>query len=99
MQNWSSVSELLLNWPTFNNSDVAAEIWARLPYVVLWCIWRQRNDVIFNNGTADTRKLMLIIKATSWTWLNMSERAMDLRKKIQFTDLLFGWRYVMSEQW
>jgi hypothetical protein len=37
-------------------------------HAVMWCIWRMRNDVIFNNGTVDVNQLVDDIKRISWQW-------------------------------
>ncbi|KAF5203901.1 hypothetical protein FRX31_006512 [Thalictrum thalictroides] len=73
LQNWITLNDLLLNWPSFNSKDIAAEIWGRLPYAVIWCIWRSRNRV-----TTEKDKVLQAVKATSWAWLNMSKSAMEL---------------------
>ncbi|KAF5177486.1 hypothetical protein FRX31_032930 [Thalictrum thalictroides] len=98
LPSWRNTMDILQNWPVFHSNEVAADIWAILPYATLWTIWQTRNDVIFNGGTWDTNRVIQRIKATVWGWLNMSLKSMELRKKVKFTDLLFGWRYVMSEQ-
>ncbi|KAF5196697.1 hypothetical protein FRX31_013715 [Thalictrum thalictroides] len=90
---------MLQSWKDFNSREVASEIWAILPYALLWTVWRVRNEVIFQGGTADEYKVIQRIKATIWGWLNMSHMAKSLRDKFQFTDTLFGWQYVMIEQW
>ncbi|KAF5192441.1 hypothetical protein FRX31_017972 [Thalictrum thalictroides] len=90
---------MLQNWPTWNNRDVATEIWACLPYAIIWTVWRIRNAVIFHDAPATAGMAMQNIQSATWQWLNMSLRAMELRENVRFTDLLYGWRYVMIEQW
>ncbi|KAF5193659.1 hypothetical protein FRX31_016754, partial [Thalictrum thalictroides] len=69
------------NWPTWNSRDVATEIWACLPYAVIWTIWRIRNAVIFDDVSTVAGMAVQNIKSAIWQWLNMSLRAMELRNK------------------
>ncbi|KAF5192494.1 hypothetical protein FRX31_017919 [Thalictrum thalictroides] len=81
-----------------NSRELAGEIWAVLPYAVIWTTWKIRNEVLFDNGTAVASKAVRRIKSVVWNWMNMSLKVMDLREQFKLTDLLQGWRYVMVEQ-
>jgi hypothetical protein len=37
-------------------------------HAMMWCIWRTRNNVIFNNGTVDVEQMVDDIKRISWQW-------------------------------
>jgi hypothetical protein len=37
-------------------------------HAMMWCLWRVRNDVIFNNGVVDVEQLVDDIKRISWQW-------------------------------
>ncbi|KAF5177956.1 hypothetical protein FRX31_032457, partial [Thalictrum thalictroides] len=53
---------------------------------------------VFGNAEMQPVKLLQNIKGTIWAWLNMTQTSMKLKEKIKFSDLLFGWRFIMSEQ-
>ncbi|KAF5184314.1 hypothetical protein FRX31_026099, partial [Thalictrum thalictroides] len=94
----------LLNIPSSlgispSSREVAFHIWAILPAAVLWVLWRTRNDAIFNEGEVVYDKTIQAIKAAVWSWLNISSRAMEAKQSLKFTDMLYGWRTVMYEQW
>ncbi|KAF5181453.1 hypothetical protein FRX31_028960 [Thalictrum thalictroides] len=95
---WNTVLEVLQNWPVWNGRSLAAEIWDVLPYAVMWTVWKSRNAIIFDNVNVSAGMIIQHIKASVWQWLNMSSRAMELREKVQFSDLVHGWRYVMVDQ-
>ncbi|KAF5201039.1 hypothetical protein FRX31_009372 [Thalictrum thalictroides] len=65
----------------------------------MWVIWRSHNDVIFNEGKVTYDRTVQAVKATVWSWLNISSRALEARQSLNFTDVLYGWRLTMSEQW
>ncbi|KAF5191549.1 hypothetical protein FRX31_018860 [Thalictrum thalictroides] len=89
---------MLLNWPEWNSRDIAAELWAGLPYAVIWTVWKVRNLAIFDNEVVTAAKTIKLIKAMVWQWMNMSINAMQLRAKVSFPEVLYGWRVVMVEQ-
>ncbi|KAF5199196.1 Reverse transcriptase zinc-binding domain [Thalictrum thalictroides] len=72
---WYTVTDMLQSWKDFNSREVTSEIWAILPYALLWTVWRVRNEVIFQGGTADEYKVIQRIKATIWGWLNIAHMA------------------------
>ncbi|KAF5176189.1 hypothetical protein FRX31_034224 [Thalictrum thalictroides] len=90
---------MLESWSEFKSKEVVAAMWDILSYALIWTVWRVRNEVIFRDRVADCNKILQRVKATIWGWLNISKKSMELRKQITFTDVLFGWRYVMVEQW
>ncbi|KAF5192074.1 hypothetical protein FRX31_018339 [Thalictrum thalictroides] len=78
---------------------LAFHIWSVLPAAVMWVIWRTRNEAIFNEGKVDCDLMLQAVKASLWSWMNISSRALEARKTFTYTDLLYGWRMVMREDW
>ncbi|KAF5178681.1 hypothetical protein FRX31_031732 [Thalictrum thalictroides] len=99
LNNCTKAKEFMLEWKDFNSKDLAFYVWAILPSAVLWVLWKLRNEVIFNDGQVVFEETMTVIKATIWSWLEMNTRAMEYRKAFKFTDMLYGWRLIMCEQW
>ncbi|KAF5177098.1 hypothetical protein FRX31_033317 [Thalictrum thalictroides] len=58
--------ELRQNCLDMNSREIAVEIWAGLPYAVIWTVWKTRNAVIFENDTAVAGKVLQRFKATIW---------------------------------
>ncbi|XP_058783739.1 uncharacterized protein LOC131658465 [Vicia villosa] len=48
----------------------AAVIWM----CTSWCIWKQRNDVIFENGVRDIDEIFHNVQMYSWWWLNIGNK-------------------------
>lgn len=38
-------------------------------HVVVWSLWVERNDIIFNHGHENLGSLLELIKCQSWSWL------------------------------
>ncbi|KAF5185462.1 hypothetical protein FRX31_024950 [Thalictrum thalictroides] len=61
-------------------------------------------ETLLYNTKYTTSMATDFIKATVWQcfvwqWMNMLTKAMQLREKVSFQELLHGWRLVMVEQW
>ncbi|XP_058732933.1 uncharacterized protein LOC131604515 [Vicia villosa] len=39
-----------------------------------WCVWRKRNDIVFNNAELDIDELFFMILRASWWWLSMEAK-------------------------
>lgn len=37
-------------------------------HAVIWTIWLERNDVIFNNNKPDLIRMLDLVKCRSWSW-------------------------------
>jgi len=48
-------------------SNAGKTIW----YAVLWAIWLQRNNIVFNNEQAQKKKVQDQIVLYSWLWLTI----------------------------
>ncbi|KAF5194888.1 hypothetical protein FRX31_015527 [Thalictrum thalictroides] len=97
--NRGSVKEVLLNWVEINNRGLAAMVWNLLPYAIRWNVWGIRNEIIFNGGTLNTRKMVLQVKGLLWDWLEMSNTGQDAKKDHNFTDLVVGWESLVVDNW
>ncbi|KAF5178726.1 hypothetical protein FRX31_031684, partial [Thalictrum thalictroides] len=65
---------------------------------MMWVIWRTRNEAIFNEEKVDCDLILQAVKASIWSWMNISNRALEARKAFTYTDLIYGWRMVMREE-
>ncbi|KAF5188129.1 hypothetical protein FRX31_022284, partial [Thalictrum thalictroides] len=80
-QVWASFQELynvemlLYSWPKLDMSEFCQRIWVILPYAFVWVIWCMRNDIIFNNADFHADKAAEAIKATVWSWLEISKES------------------------
>lgn len=41
-------------------------------HAVVWTVWLERNDAIFNNRKTDTLRMLELVKCRSWSWINNS---------------------------
>lgn len=49
-------------------------LWKSLWVSVLWCIWKHRNKVIFNQAKIDAEKIFTLAQVQSWVWMKHKER-------------------------
>ncbi|KAF5194326.1 hypothetical protein FRX31_016087 [Thalictrum thalictroides] len=70
---------LLNSWPKLDMSEFCQRIWVILPYAFVWVIWCMRNDIIFNNADFHGDKAAEAIKATAWSWLEISKESVHYR--------------------
>ncbi|MCI78676.1 hypothetical protein A2U01_0099947, partial [Trifolium medium] len=35
---------------------------------VIWALWQQRNQIVFENGTAEEAVVIETVKTSSWKW-------------------------------
>ncbi|XP_058731889.1 uncharacterized protein LOC131603529 [Vicia villosa] len=54
--------------------------------LVTWCIWRFRNDVVFNNKVSDVEVIMNTVKSLGWDWFSiLANRSVNLKKNVWFS--------------
>jgi hypothetical protein len=49
---------------------IGNQFWRTGVAVVLWCIWKARNAVVFNNGAPSTVSVLRMVREelTTWRW-------------------------------
>ncbi|KAE8732842.1 Myosin-3 [Hibiscus syriacus] len=62
---WQLSHQKLLSWSDLRPSSV---IWKFIPGVVLWSIWRIRNEIIFDNGKLDKLSLFFTVRLRLARW-------------------------------
>ncbi|KAF5203667.1 hypothetical protein FRX31_006745, partial [Thalictrum thalictroides] len=82
---------LLKFWPNIDLTEFSHYIWAILPYAIMWVIWCLRNDAIFNNADFLCEKVVITIKATIWSWLEISKDSLHCRAGHAFNELRTEW--------
>ncbi|KAF5200713.1 hypothetical protein FRX31_009706 [Thalictrum thalictroides] len=61
----------------FNSHGIAADLWATLPYAVFWIVWRTKNEIVFDGGSAEAGKaygsmvLMFIREVATEIWAGL----------------------------
>jgi len=51
------------------SSKVQNEVWKGVWVAIVWCLWEQRNQVVFNQGVADAEEVFHNAQLKSWLWL------------------------------
>lgn len=64
-----AVDQLLLWWAGGKVKKMEREIWSAIPLVVLWSIWKLRNECIFRSSTPNRAELCELIKTRVALWL------------------------------
>ncbi|XP_058751883.1 uncharacterized protein LOC131624988 [Vicia villosa] len=58
-----------LNWFEALHKKIPARRAGVFWTVVCWCIWKQRNDMVFNNAVEDVEEIVHNIKMHLWWWM------------------------------
>ncbi|KAL7171287.1 hypothetical protein ACSBR2_036019 [Camellia fascicularis] len=64
-----TVEGLLLWWDGEVLSSKERKIWRGIPLVVLWSLWKLRNDVVFNAAFPDVAAICEVIKVRVALWM------------------------------
>ncbi|XP_028093879.1 uncharacterized protein LOC114293964 [Camellia sinensis] len=67
-----SVVGLLQWWTGVTCTKRLKVFWKSIPLAVLWSLWKQRNDIIFNKAQLDFEKLCDLIKTRIALWFRAS---------------------------
>ncbi|KAL7247394.1 hypothetical protein ACSBR2_002330 [Camellia fascicularis] len=86
----NSVDGLLSWWMSgkFHNFD--RSIWKAIPLIVLWSIWKLRNECMFSNAQPNSSGLLKLIKFRAAVWLKASIKDFPF----SVDDLVFNWRQI-----
>lgn len=52
-------------------------VWKRVWATVVWCIWEQRNHIIFRQGVVDVEEIFLMTQLKFWQWLKHKVGSFD----------------------
>ncbi|XP_028100507.1 uncharacterized protein LOC114299868 isoform X2 [Camellia sinensis] len=63
-----TIEGLLLWWDKEMLSSKERKIWRGIPLVVLWSLWKLRNDVVFNASVPNVAELCEVIKVRIALW-------------------------------
>ncbi|CAL5410995.1 unnamed protein product [Camellia sinensis] len=87
-----SVDGLLQWWMRVNFNHFDRLIWRAIPLIVLWSLWKCRNECIFEEAQPNTSNLSETIKVRAALWLKASIK--DLPFSVD--DLTFNWRQIRA---
>jgi len=45
------------------------KLWKGVWVSIIWCIWKHRNGILFNQAKMDTSEIFSLVQVQSWTWL------------------------------
>ncbi|XP_028074889.1 uncharacterized protein LOC114277207 [Camellia sinensis] len=87
-----SVADLFNWWLSRKLRDFIAKIWRAIPFVVLWSLWKHRNDCVFSNAHPNSVDLWELIKIRLAHWLKASIKDFPF----SVSDLVCNWRNIRS---
>ena len=90
---WSiqgSVDDLLQWWMAVNFKNIDRLIWRAIPLIVLWSLWKLRNECVFAEAQTSLSGLSDNFKFRVALWLKASIK--DLPYSVD--DLTFNWRQI-----
>ncbi|XP_028052094.1 uncharacterized protein LOC114256638 [Camellia sinensis] len=87
-----SVDGLLQWWMSVNFNHFDRLIWRAIPLIVLWSLWKCRNECIFEEAQPNISDLSETIKVRAALWLKASIK--DLPFSVD--DLTFNWRQIRA---
>ncbi|KAL8248804.1 hypothetical protein R6Q59_005672 [Mikania micrantha] len=61
-----------------NIDGVKKEIIHSIVITSMWCLWRMRNDIVFNGGKPSVHRLIEEVKRTSFLWLMSRAKSLNL---------------------
>ncbi|KAL7202514.1 hypothetical protein ACSBR1_034063 [Camellia fascicularis] len=85
-----SADDLLTWWISGKFQKFERSIWRAIPLIVIWSIWKYKNECVFCNAQPNSSDLPELIKFKSALWLKVSI------KNFPYTvdDLVFKWRQI-----
>ena len=83
--NWLGISsvnhnDLICHFEQFSCLCLNQEgnrLWKSMWVSVMWCIWKHRNRVLFNQGKVDAEEIFTLAQVQSWVWMKHKERKVN----------------------
>ncbi|CAL5348977.1 unnamed protein product [Camellia sinensis] len=87
-----SVAELLNWWMSRKFRGFTSKVWRSIPLVVLWSLWKHRNECVFSNAHPNPVELWDLIKVRLAYWLKASIKDFPF----SVSDFVCNWRNIRS---
>ncbi|CAL5381243.1 unnamed protein product [Camellia sinensis] len=84
----NSVAGLFHWWMSEKFQKYVRIIWRALPLVILWSLWKHRNDCVFSKAQPNFPGLLDLIKFRSALWLKASVKDFPF----SVDDIVFKWK-------
>ena len=80
------VVDLLTCWQGKLGQHRHIEIWKAVPHCLMWCLWKERNARIFEDGERNVLELKLLFFRTLFDWMTAT-RLFSSLSYLEFFDL------------
>ena len=63
-----SIKEALINWRRLFKGKDKRKTWRSVPLCIFWTIWKERNHVVFREGSIEVQRLKNFFVYNLWSW-------------------------------